>query len=282
VTLPAGWKTQNPFGSHLLRRASDGGRDVHRRSGALVHRAERRAGVLAGDGHLRPVHQEATSKASFVFSDGAGMRAAIDQAVRTGEPVVFTARSIRNATGRRAGGRVSPSNGASGSAPDQAFASGPTRRDSRSTPSRTMSLARSITAATVPATRFSGRLVRGPRMRAGGGDLLRLLDPVAQLEQEVVAEQPPGLGEQLFLFFPRLMAHALHQDLDPWRRTARLPASSFPARRASISPRGAPRATRGPCRGFLEGAHVGLHRPRSSRPGRRASPPRPRGWRAPG
>jgi len=38
--------------------------------------------------------KKATSKASFVFSDGAGMRAAIDQAVRTGEPVVFTARSI--------------------------------------------------------------------------------------------------------------------------------------------------------------------------------------------
>ncbi|HYS08193.1 MAG TPA: hypothetical protein VEP66_05595, partial [Myxococcales bacterium] len=38
--------------------------------------------------------RKATSKARFVFSDGAGMRAAIDQAVKTGEPVVFTARSI--------------------------------------------------------------------------------------------------------------------------------------------------------------------------------------------
>src|SRR5207237_9285447 len=38
--------------------------------------------------------KKATSHARFVFSDGAAMRAAIDEAVKTGEPVVFTARSI--------------------------------------------------------------------------------------------------------------------------------------------------------------------------------------------
>jgi hypothetical protein len=38
--------------------------------------------------------KRAVSEAHFVFADGAAMRAAIDDAIRTGEPVVFSARSV--------------------------------------------------------------------------------------------------------------------------------------------------------------------------------------------
>jgi hypothetical protein len=94
VTLPAGWKTQNPFGSTyfaaqaMAAEMSTGAPALWfiEQSGAPVSSL-----VTAISARFT---KKATSKASFVFSDGAGMRAAIDQAVRTGEPVVFTARSI--------------------------------------------------------------------------------------------------------------------------------------------------------------------------------------------
>ena len=38
--------------------------------------------------------KKAVSEARFVFADGAAMRTAIDEAVRTGEPVTYAARSI--------------------------------------------------------------------------------------------------------------------------------------------------------------------------------------------
>ena len=38
--------------------------------------------------------RKAVSEARFVFTDGAAMRAAIDKAVQTGDPVLFSARSI--------------------------------------------------------------------------------------------------------------------------------------------------------------------------------------------
>jgi len=94
VTLPAGWKTQNPFGSTyfaaqaMAAEMSTGAPALWfiEQSGAPVSSL-----VTAISARFT---KKATSKASFVFSDGAGMRAAIDQAVGTGEPVVFTARSI--------------------------------------------------------------------------------------------------------------------------------------------------------------------------------------------
>ncbi|TMA11849.1 MAG: DUF4442 domain-containing protein [Deltaproteobacteria bacterium] len=94
VTLPAGWKTQNPFGSTyfaaqaMAAELSTGAPALWfiEQSGAPVSSL-----VTAISARFT---KKATSRARFVFSDGAAMRAAIDQAVRTGEPVVFTARSI--------------------------------------------------------------------------------------------------------------------------------------------------------------------------------------------
>lgn len=94
VTLPAGWKTQNPFGSTyfaaqaMAAEMSTGAPAVWfiEQSGASV--ASLVTAISA------KFTKKATSKASFVFADGAGMRAAIDQAAKSGGPVVFTARSI--------------------------------------------------------------------------------------------------------------------------------------------------------------------------------------------
>ena len=94
VSLPAGWKTQNPFGSTYFA--------------ALAMAAEMSTGAPAlwfiensGEKISSLVTaisakftKKATSEARFVFRDGPAMRAAIDQAVKSGEPVVFTARSI--------------------------------------------------------------------------------------------------------------------------------------------------------------------------------------------
>jgi hypothetical protein len=94
VTLPAGWKTQNPFGSTyfaaqaMAAEMSTGAPALWfiERSGARVSSL-----VTAISGKFT---KKATSRARFVFSDGQAMRAAIYRAVETGEPVAFTARSI--------------------------------------------------------------------------------------------------------------------------------------------------------------------------------------------
>jgi acyl-coenzyme A thioesterase PaaI-like protein len=94
VTLPAGWKTQNPFGSTYFA-AQAMAAEMSTGAPALWFIEQSGAAVSSlVTGISARFTRKATSKASFVFSDGAGMRAAIDQAVRTGEPVVFTARSI--------------------------------------------------------------------------------------------------------------------------------------------------------------------------------------------
>src|SRR5437868_6093378 len=94
VSLPAGWKTQNPFGSTyfaaqaMAAEMSTGAPALWfiEKSGAPVSSL-----VTAISARFT---KKATSQATFVFSDGAAMRVAIDEAVKTGEPVVFTARSI--------------------------------------------------------------------------------------------------------------------------------------------------------------------------------------------
>jgi len=94
VTLPAGWKTQNPFGSTYFA-AQAMAAEMSTGAPALWFIEQSGAPVASlVTGISARFTKKATSRASFVFSDGAGMRAAIDRAVKTGEPVVFTARSI--------------------------------------------------------------------------------------------------------------------------------------------------------------------------------------------
>ena len=94
VTLPAGWKTQNPFGSTYFA-AQAMAAEMSTGAPALWFIAQ--TGVEVSSlvtGLSAKFTKRATSEARFVFSDGVAMRAAIDTAVGTGEPVVFTARSV--------------------------------------------------------------------------------------------------------------------------------------------------------------------------------------------
>jgi hypothetical protein len=94
VTLPAGWKTQNPFGSTYFA-AQAMAAEMSTGAPALWFIEQSGASVASlVTGISAKFNRKATTKASFVFSDGAGMRAAIDRAATSGEPVVFTARSI--------------------------------------------------------------------------------------------------------------------------------------------------------------------------------------------
>lgn len=94
VTLPAGWKTQNPFGSTYFA-AQAMAAEMSTGAPALWF-IEQSGAPLASlvTAISARFTKKATTKASFVFSDGAAMRAAIDRAAKTGEPVVFTARSV--------------------------------------------------------------------------------------------------------------------------------------------------------------------------------------------
>jgi len=94
VTLPAGWKTQNPFGSTYFAAQAMA---AEMSTGAPALWFIEQSGVNVASlvtAISAKFTKKATSKASFVFADGAGMRAAIDQAVKSGGPVVFTARSV--------------------------------------------------------------------------------------------------------------------------------------------------------------------------------------------
>jgi hypothetical protein len=94
VSLPAGWKTQNPFGSTYFA-AQAMAAELSTGAPALwfIEQSGEKVSSLVTAISAK-FTRKATSEARFVFSEGPAMRAAIDQAVKTSEPVVFTARSI--------------------------------------------------------------------------------------------------------------------------------------------------------------------------------------------
>ena len=94
VALPAGWKTQNPFGSTYFA-AQAMAAEMSTGAPALWYIEESGAKVSSlVTGLTAKFTKKATSEARFVFDGGAEMKAAIERAVRTGEPVVYTARSV--------------------------------------------------------------------------------------------------------------------------------------------------------------------------------------------
>ncbi len=94
VTLPAGWKTQNPFGSTYFA-AQAMAAEMSTGAPALWYIEESGAKVSSlVTGLTARFTRKATQEARFVFEGGAAMRVAIEQAVRTSEPVVYAARSV--------------------------------------------------------------------------------------------------------------------------------------------------------------------------------------------
>jgi hypothetical protein len=94
VSLPAGWRTQNPFGSTYFA-AQAMAAEMSTGAPALWFIGKSGAQVSSLVTSLSAKFtKKAVSEARFVFQDGAGMRAAIDETVRTGAPRTFTARSV--------------------------------------------------------------------------------------------------------------------------------------------------------------------------------------------
>ena len=94
VALPAGWKTQNPFRSTYFA-AQAMAAEMSTGAPALMFIEE--SGVAVSSlvtGLSASFTKKATLETTFTFDAGAAMRAAIDAAVKTGEPVVFTAHSV--------------------------------------------------------------------------------------------------------------------------------------------------------------------------------------------
>jgi hypothetical protein len=94
VSLPAGWKTQNPFGSTYFAAQAMA---AEMSTGAPMLWFIEQSGVKMSSlvtTISAKFTKKAVSEARFVFKDGAAMRSAIDEAVRTGEPRTFTARSV--------------------------------------------------------------------------------------------------------------------------------------------------------------------------------------------
>ena len=94
VVLPAGWKTQNPFRSTYFA-AQAMAAELSTGAPALWFIEKQGAGVSSLEtGLTAKFTKKAVSEARFVFSDAAGMKAAIEKAVQTGEPVAYQARSV--------------------------------------------------------------------------------------------------------------------------------------------------------------------------------------------
>ena len=94
VTLPAGWKTQNPFRStYFAAQAMAAEMSTGAPALLFIEESGKRISSLV-TGLTAKFTKKATREATFTFADGAAMRAAIEQAAATGEGVPFTARSV--------------------------------------------------------------------------------------------------------------------------------------------------------------------------------------------
>jgi hypothetical protein len=94
VSLPSGWKTQNPFGStYFAAQAMAAEMSTGAPAMWFIEQSGAKVSSLVTAISAK-FTKKAVSEARFLFEDGKGMRAAIDKAVRTGEPETFIARSV--------------------------------------------------------------------------------------------------------------------------------------------------------------------------------------------
>jgi len=93
VTLPYGWRTQNPFRS-IYFAAQCGAAELSTGLLALTHlHGKGRVSMLITRVEADFV-KKADSLVTFTCTDGELLRAAIEQAIETGAPTTFTARSV--------------------------------------------------------------------------------------------------------------------------------------------------------------------------------------------
>jgi hypothetical protein len=93
VTLPYGWRTQNPFRS-IYFAAQCGAAEFSTGLLALTHlHGKGRVSMLITRMEADFV-KKANSLVTFTCTDGELLRAAIEQAIQTGAPTTFTARSV--------------------------------------------------------------------------------------------------------------------------------------------------------------------------------------------
>jgi hypothetical protein len=94
VSLPAGWKTQNPFRSTYFAAQAMA---AEMSTGAPALFFIEKSGVKVSSlvtGLTARFTKKATREARFVFDEGAAMRAAIERAIDTGEAQLFVAKSV--------------------------------------------------------------------------------------------------------------------------------------------------------------------------------------------
>lgn len=102
VLLPAGWRTQNPFQSTYFA-AQAMAAELSTGATALYYIGRTGENVASLVTELTAKFtKKATRDAVFTFDDGAGLKAAIDEAARGGEARTFTCRSV----GRESDGKV--------------------------------------------------------------------------------------------------------------------------------------------------------------------------------
>ena len=94
VRLPGGWRTQNPFRSTYFA-AQAMAAEMSTGAPALVLLKDATASVAMLVVGLKVTYtKKLVGPGVFAFEDVAGMKAAIDRAAASGEPVVFAARSV--------------------------------------------------------------------------------------------------------------------------------------------------------------------------------------------
>ncbi len=100
VTLPAGWKTQNPFRStYFAAQAMAAEMSTGAPALFFIEKSGKKISSLV-TGLSARFTKQAKREAVFTFSRGAEMKAAIERAIESGEPQIFVARSV----GTQAGG----------------------------------------------------------------------------------------------------------------------------------------------------------------------------------
>lgn len=94
VSLPAGWRTQNPFQSTYFA-AQAMAAELSTGTPAMLFAEESGARLsMLVTGLTARFTKKATRTVTFAFADGARMKVAVEEAARTGEAVTFTARSV--------------------------------------------------------------------------------------------------------------------------------------------------------------------------------------------